>query len=123
MRKSLFLLTGLLMVASPALAHAEYCREFTRPITIGGRTQEGIGLACRQPDGSWRIKSEAEDMGYEPQPEPEVVYVEKEVPVYVERPQSYFEFSFGDFHRHHRGWGHRGGWGHDGGWRHGHHWR
>ena len=34
-----------------------YCREYTHTIYIGGRPQAGTGLACRQPDGSWRIVS------------------------------------------------------------------
>ena len=33
----------------------EYCREFQQSIVIGGRVEEGTGVACRQPDGSWRI--------------------------------------------------------------------
>ena len=33
----------------------EYCREFQQTVTIGGQTQQGYGMACRQPDGSWRI--------------------------------------------------------------------
>ena len=32
-----------------------YCREFTQTVTVGRRTQEAYGAACRQPDGSWRI--------------------------------------------------------------------
>ena len=32
-----------------------YCREFTQTVTVGGRTQEAYGTACRQPDGSWQI--------------------------------------------------------------------
>lgn len=32
-----------------------YCREYTQRISVGGKTQEGYGVACRQPDGSWRI--------------------------------------------------------------------
>ena len=32
-----------------------YCREYRQTITVGGRTEEGYGRACRQPDGSWRI--------------------------------------------------------------------
>jgi surface antigen len=31
------------------------CREYQQTITIGGRTEQGTGTACRQPDGSWRI--------------------------------------------------------------------
>jgi len=34
-----------------------YCREYVQTITIGGRIEEGHGVACRQPDGSWKIQS------------------------------------------------------------------
>ena len=34
-----------------------YCREFTQTITVGGRTEEAYGTACRQPDGTWKIVS------------------------------------------------------------------
>jgi len=33
----------------------QYCREYQQTITVGGRTQQGHGVACREPDGSWRI--------------------------------------------------------------------
>jgi surface antigen len=36
-------------------AGGQVCREFQQTITVGGRTEEGYGTACRQPDGSWRI--------------------------------------------------------------------
>jgi surface antigen len=36
-------------------AAGQYCREFSQTITVGGRTEEGYGTACRQPDGSWKI--------------------------------------------------------------------
>ena len=32
-----------------------YCREFYETVTIGGKTEDAYGIACRQPDGSWRI--------------------------------------------------------------------
>ena len=32
-----------------------YCRELTQTVTVGGRTQEAYGTACRQPDGRWQI--------------------------------------------------------------------
>jgi surface antigen len=32
-----------------------YCREFQQSITVGGKRQQGYGIACRQPDGTWRI--------------------------------------------------------------------
>lgn len=34
-----------------------YCREFTQTVTVGGRTEEAYGTACRQPDGTWQIVS------------------------------------------------------------------
>lgn len=33
----------------------EYCREFQNDVTIGGKTEQAYGTACRQPDGSWRV--------------------------------------------------------------------
>ncbi len=33
----------------------QYCREFQQTITVGGRTEDAYGTACRQPDGSWKI--------------------------------------------------------------------
>lgn len=32
-----------------------YCREYQQTITIGGRSQNAYGKACRQPDGAWQI--------------------------------------------------------------------
>lgn len=37
--------------------NGEYCREYTQTITIGGETEEAVGTACRQPDGTWRVVS------------------------------------------------------------------
>jgi surface antigen len=31
------------------------CREYTMDATIGGKTEQVYGTACRQPDGSWQI--------------------------------------------------------------------
>lgn len=33
------------------------CREFQQTVTIGGRTEQAYGTACRQSDGSWKIQS------------------------------------------------------------------
>jgi surface antigen len=33
----------------------EYCREYQQTITVGGRTEQAYGTACRQPDGSWKV--------------------------------------------------------------------
>lgn len=32
-----------------------YCREFQTEVTVGGKRQDAHGVACQQPDGSWRI--------------------------------------------------------------------
>ncbi len=34
----------------------EYCREFQQHVTIGGKTEEAYGVACRKPDGSWEVQ-------------------------------------------------------------------
>ncbi len=34
-----------------------YCREFQQTITVGGKTERAYGRACRQPDGSWKIRN------------------------------------------------------------------
>ena len=33
-----------------------YCREFQQTVTVGGRTEQAYGTACRQPDGTWQIQ-------------------------------------------------------------------
>lgn len=35
--------------------NGQYCREFTQTIKVGGQSQQGYGVACRQQDGSWQI--------------------------------------------------------------------
>jgi hypothetical protein len=32
-----------------------YCREYIRPASVAGRTQQTYGTACLQPDGDWQI--------------------------------------------------------------------
>ena len=32
-----------------------YCREFQQVVVIGGKEENAYGIACRQPDGSWKI--------------------------------------------------------------------
>ena len=32
-----------------------YCREFYQTITVDGKTEDAHGIACREPDGTWRI--------------------------------------------------------------------
>jgi surface antigen len=33
------------------------CREFQQTIYIDGQAHEGVGTACRQPDGTWKIQN------------------------------------------------------------------
>jgi surface antigen len=33
----------------------EYCREYQQTVTVGGKTEQAYGTACRQPDGSWKV--------------------------------------------------------------------
>ena len=35
----------------------EQCREYQQTVTIGGRTEQAYGTACRQPDGTWKVVS------------------------------------------------------------------
>jgi len=41
----------------PAAAPDGYCRDFSQTITINGELKQGVGRACRQPDGTWRTVS------------------------------------------------------------------
>src|SRR6185437_9735461 len=34
------------------------CREYDTTVNVQGRTQSGVGTACRQPDGSWALVNE-----------------------------------------------------------------
>jgi len=33
----------------------QYCREFQQTVSVGGKSEQAYGTACRQPDGSWKI--------------------------------------------------------------------
>ncbi len=33
----------------------EVCREYTETIRIDGRNETAVGVACRNPDGTWRV--------------------------------------------------------------------
>lgn len=37
--------------------NGEYCREYQQTIYVGGQQETGYGVACRQPDGTWRISN------------------------------------------------------------------
>lgn len=32
-----------------------YCREYQTTVTVGGKTEQAYGTACRQADGSWKV--------------------------------------------------------------------
>lgn len=34
----------------------EYCREYQTEVMVGGKKESAYGIACRQPDGSWKIR-------------------------------------------------------------------
>jgi len=38
-------------------AQGEYCREYQQTVTVAGKTQEAYGTACRQPDGTWKVRN------------------------------------------------------------------
>jgi surface antigen len=35
-----------------------YCREYQTTVTVGGKSEQAYGTACRQPDGSWKVISQ-----------------------------------------------------------------
>jgi len=120
--KTQLMLAAMLTLAMAAPANAQYCREFTQRILVGGKFQQGYGTSCLMPDGSWKI-TEAPNLR-EPSPvnffytPPPVTYVQ---PVayyqdYYAPPRSYYRpnvsvinFSYGNrpYWRHKNGW-HRG---------------
>jgi len=127
---------AVMAISSPLAAYNEpYCREYTKPVTVGNRVQEGFGTACMQPDGSWQVVSQASVPGQYPVIQnPGVittypaasVYQTREViverPVIVQRPAPMFSIGWGIFdnHRHHHGHNWRGGHGYGRGYGHGH---
>jgi surface antigen len=42
--------------AKPPVAGGPECREYQRTIIIDGKQELAYGTACRQPDGTWRIR-------------------------------------------------------------------
>jgi hypothetical protein len=116
-----------LLIAEGAKA-SDYCREYTRTITIGGVRQSGYGTACYQPDGSWQIVSleganqarqaVRDDIRYDlVRADPQVVIVERAVPVtyyapvrpypypvYSRTAVSYWPWGYTRYHDRSRGW-------------------
>lgn len=40
-----------------ATASGDYCREYEQTIYVDGRTETGVGVACKRSDGTWDIIS------------------------------------------------------------------
>jgi surface antigen len=38
-------------------ADGKQCREYQTTVTVGGKTEQAYGTACRQPDGSWKVSN------------------------------------------------------------------
>lgn len=79
-----------------------YCREYQQTVTVAGEQQQAYGIACRQPDGTWRIVSTA----------PPATQVQREVHyVYPEsyyRPSYFYPYNFYlrfDYYDDHFGFG------------------
>lgn len=36
-------------------SNGAYCREYRTTVVIDGRSEDAYGMACQQPDGTWRI--------------------------------------------------------------------
>jgi surface antigen len=47
---------GTVMPVRTYQSGGTYCREFQSNVVIGGKDEKAYGTACRQPDGSWKIK-------------------------------------------------------------------
>lgn len=94
------LLCGAAAPASARGGDGDYCREYTRQVTIGGRVETSYGYACLQPDGQWLIDGDRN----RPLPSQAVYY--DEVPRFVpqQRRPVYF---IDDDHRGHKSKRHR----------------
>jgi surface antigen len=38
-------------------AQGQYCREYQQTVSVGGKTEQAYGTACRQPDGAWKVQN------------------------------------------------------------------
>jgi surface antigen len=37
--------------------NGQYCREYSQTVSVGGKSEQAYGTACRQADGTWKIVS------------------------------------------------------------------
>jgi surface antigen len=49
--------SGWVEPGNPYQTQNGMCRDYTHTIVVGGRKETARGIACRNPDGSWRIAS------------------------------------------------------------------
>lgn len=79
------LMTGAFVWQPVEAKAADYCREYTRTVYIGNRTQEAYGQACLQPNGDWMIVNEGtgNDNYYVPDNVTDVNYVIRDNNRYV----------------------------------------
>jgi hypothetical protein len=50
------------------------CRQYTTPITVGGKRQVAFGQACQQADGSWRIIQTSSGLPTQALQPPQAIY-------------------------------------------------
>ncbi len=48
---------GAFGFVEPGAAAGDGCRAYSQTIYIAGRPNHGHGVGCKQPDGSWKMKS------------------------------------------------------------------
>ena len=108
-------MTTVLLAATAHANDKEYCREFTKTIYVGGRAQQGYGVSCRQPDGSWHITREASTHRYPS------AWVDDDHPRPLSKRERQRQFALNQHHRahaqhvsrhacQHPGRGHHYGW-------------
>lgn len=92
------ILCGAAAPASARGGDGDYCREYTRQVTIGGRVETSYGYACLQPDGQWLIDGDRN----RPLPS-RAVYYDDAQPVLVSsrRPVYYIDDDYRG-HKNHR---------------------
>lgn len=47
--------TTVVPVRDGSTTGGRYCREYQQTVTVGGKTEQAYGTACRQPDGAWQV--------------------------------------------------------------------
>lgn len=73
--------------SAPAQAgNGDYCREYTRQITIGNQVQMAYGTACQRPDGWWEVVSESAPLPAATPPS-QVTYVMPQTTPYYYTPE------------------------------------